>query len=962
MPEWKEELARRLASLKLAPAREAEIVEEVAQHLEDRYQELIAGGATEEEARRVALEELSEEDLLAGGLRQVEQEVEREPIIPGGRGGNNFIASIWQDIRYGVRMLRKNPGFTAVVVLSLALGIGANTAIFSLIDAVMLRMLPVKNPEQLTLLNWAAQSLPGIMPANGIIHSLSGNMDQDKTGRFTSTSFSYPTFEQIHARNDVFSSVFAFADPDPVNFNVNGQAEWANGELVSGDYFSGLGLTAVVGRTITEADDRAGAAPVAMISYGYWERRFGGEVSVVGRAITINSVPFTIIGVTPPEFFGLQPGHSLDAWLPLHTQPQVEPSWTEKGRSKFIRGDDWWVSILGRLKAGITEPQARAALEGAFQQSMAAQQEAARKAGPPEQSSENESRVGAQGLPHLELAPASKGLDYLRQEFSKPLFILMAVVGLVLLIACANVANLLLARATTRQKEIAVRLAIGAGRRRLIRQMLTESVLLATLGGVVGLVLAYWATSLLVAFMSSGRDPVTLSVHPDVRVLGFSAAVSVLTGILFGLAPAFRGTRLDLTPALKESAGSGSMGAYRGARSGLGKALVVAQVAMSLLLLVGAGLFVRTLQNLESLNAGFNRYNILLFGIDPTQNGYQGERLASFYQELARRLEALPGVRSASVSNHTLIGGGVSIGGLAIQGYAPNQTPTGRDTSGGVYFNSVGPRFFETMGIPLVLGRTIGAEDTSVAPKVAVINETFAHRYFLNSNPIGRHIGSDEKTSGDIEIVGVVGDARYADLRGDVPPTVYFPYLQQLEQLGPMHFEVRTEGDPKDIVTSVRRAVQSLGNNLPLMEVKTQTEQIDQTLFQERLFAKLSSFFGLLALVLACVGLYGIMSYAVARRTNEMGIRMALGAERHNILGMVMRETLILVALGVAIGIPAALAATRVISSMLYDLKPTDPLTLTVSASVMIAVAAFAGYLPARRASRVDPMVALRFE
>jgi len=962
MHDWRQEITKRLAGLNLSPAREAEIVEEVAQHLEDRFQELVAGGATEGEARRLALEELSDENLLAGRLRQVEAEAEPEPVVPGGGGGNNLLASLGQDICHGLRMLRKNPGFTAVVVLSLGLGIGANTAIFSLIDAVMLRMLPVKNSEELTLLNWAAQSLPGIMPANRIIHSLSGNMDQDKAGRCTSTSFSYPTFEQIHARNDVFSKVFALADPDPVNFNVNGQAEWANGELVSGDYFSGLGLAAVVGRTITEADDKAGAAPAAVISYGYWERRFGREASVVGRAITINNVPFTVIGVTPPEFFGLQPGRSLDVWLPLHTQPQVEPSWTEEGRSKFMRRDDWWVLIMGRLKPGVSEPQARAVLEVAFQQSIAAQEEVARKAGPPQTPPENESLAGAQGLPHLELAPASKGLDYLRQEFSKPLFILMAVVGLVLLIACANVANLLLARAATRQKEIAVRLAIGAGRRRLIRQLLTESVLLATLGGVVGLALAYWATSLLVAFMSSGREPIALSVHPDVRVLGFTAAVSVLTGVLFGLAPAFHGTRFDLTPVLKENAGSGSMGAYRGARSGLGKALVVAQVAMSLLLLVGAGLFVRTLQNLETVNVGFNRYNILLFGIDPTQNGYKGERLASFYQELQRRLEALPGVRSASVSGHTLIGGGVSIGGISIQGYAPKRTETDRDASGGVYFNTVGPRFFETMGIPLVLGRMIGPEDMPAAPKVAVINETLARSYFADSNPIGRRIGGDEKASGDIEIVGVVGDARYADLRREVPPTIYFPYLQRTEQLGPMHFEVRTAGDPKDIVTSVRRVVQSLGENLPLIELKTQTEQIEQSLFHERLFAKLSSFFGLLALVLACVGLYGIMSYAVARRTNQIGIRMALGAARRDILGLVMWETLAMVFIGVALGVPATLAATRLVSSMLYGLKATDPLTIAMSAGVMIVVAALAGYLPARRASRVDPLAALRHE
>jgi predicted permease len=961
MNDWRLEILGRLAGLKLAPAREAEIVEELAQHVEDRYQELLAGGVAEDEAHRAALDELRDEDVLALALRRVELETPQEPSLPGGPGGGNYLASIWQDIRYGVRMLLKNPGFAAVVVLSLALGIGANTAIFSLIDAVMLKMLPVKNPQELTLLKWSAQSSPGIIPGHGIIHLFNGNFSQDKTGMSTSTSFSYPTFEQFHARHDVFSSVFAFADLPAVTCNVNGQAESVKGEMVSSDYFSGLGLTAVVGRTFMGADDRAGAEPVAVISYGYWERRFGRDASVAGRAITINNVPFTVVGVAPPEFFGLQPGRSLDVWMPLHTQLQVEPRWDEPGRSKFIRSDDWWVEIMGRLKPGARESQARAVLEGAFQQSLAAPQ-AAQKAGPPELSTENKSAAGARSLFQLGLAPASKGLDDLRQQFSKPLFILMAVVGLVLLIACANVANLLVARATTRQKEIAVRLALGAGRRRLIRQLLTESVLLAALGGIMGLAIAYRATSFLVTFMSSGRVPVTLSVQPDLRVLGFTAAVSVLTGILFGLAPAFRGTRLDLTPALKES-GSGSIGPHRGRSSKLGKALVVGQVAMSLLLLVGAGLFVRTLQNLENLNVGFNRNNLLLFGLDPTQNGYQGEKLAAFYRELQRHLESLPGVRSVSLSGMTLIGGGVSIGGISVQGSAAKSAETASGIPGGVYFNNVGPGFFETMGIPLLLGRTIGPEDAAGAPKVAVINQKLAHDYFGASNPVGRHFGiGDEKTSGDIEIVGVVGDAKYNDMRKEVPPTVYYAYKQQPEPLGPMHFEVRTAGDPTPMTMDVRRAVQSLDKNLPLMDLKTQVEQIDENLFQERLFAKLSSFFGLLALALACVGLYGIMSYAVARRKNEIGIRMALGAGRRDILAMVMRETLIMVALGLVMGVPAVLASTRVISSMLYGLPATDPLTIALSAALILGVAALAGYLPARRASKVDPMVALRYE
>jgi predicted permease len=943
------ELLHSIRSLFRRRREEQQLDEELQFHLERQSEQNLAAGMSPEEARYAALR-------LFGGVQQVKEQCRDMREV-------STIENFLQDLRYGLRMLVNIPGFTAVVVLSLALGIGANTAIFSLIDAVMLKMLPVSNPEQLRLLSWAAQSQPGIMPANGIIHSLSGNMDQDRTGRMTSTSFSYPTFEQIHARNDVFSDVFAFADPDRVNLNVSGQAQLAEAELVSGSYFSGLALGTVVGRTITEADDLPGAAPVAVIGYGYWERRFGGEPSVLGRRVTINNIPFTIIGVSSPEFFGLQPGRAIDVWLPLHTQPQVEPRWSEEGDSKFIRRDDWWVMIVGRLKPGVREQQARAALEVTFQQSIGVQQEAAQKAATLKKSPEQAHQPVSQALPHLELASASKGLNDLRREFSKPLFILMAVVGLVLLIACANVANLLLARATTRRKEIAVRLAIGAGRRRLIRQLLTESVMLAALGGGFGLLLAYWTTSLLITFMSSGRYPITLNVRPDVRVLAFTVAVSLVTGVLFGLAPASRTTRVDVTTALKETSSGSSSGIHYGrVRLGLGKALVVSQVAMSLLLLVGAGLFVRTLQKLENLDVGFNRRNILLFGVDPTQNGYKGEKLRALYQELQRRIEALPGVLSASLSNHTLIGGGVTVSGFSIRRATPKRAATGRDGAGGVHFNGVGPQFFETMGIPLMLGRTIGPEDKSGAPKVAVINETLARKYFEGSNPIGRHFSSDNQWATDIEIVGVVGDARYADLRKKVPPTVYVPYTQTLEGQGPMHFEVRTSGDPIAMILAVRHVVQDVDKSLPLFELRTQVEQIDQTLFQERLFARLTSFFGVLALALACVGLYGLMSYAVARRTNEIGIRMALGAEGARILAMVLREGLVLVSLGCVLGVPAALAATHLVATMLYGLKSTDPITIAVAVALMAAVAIVASYLPAIRAARVDPMVALRYE
>jgi predicted permease len=794
------------------------------------------------------------------------------------------------------------------------------------------------------------------------MHSLSGNMDQDKSGRLTSTSFSYAAYEQIRARNRAFSSVMALAgNESELNVGYNGEPGRAQGQLVSGTFFATLGVQPIVGRALTPDDDRIGASPAAVISYGYWERRFGRDPAILGRTMTVNSVPVMIVGVSPPEFYGVQPGRAVDVWLPLHTQPQVEPSWSpgppEEGAgtgtepaaaSLFEARDNWWVLIMGRLKPGVTEQQVRAELDVILQQSMAPDVKPATK---------------AETIPHLGVESGSKGLNDLRGELSKPLFILMTVVGLVLLIACANVANLLLARATSRQKEIAVRLAVGAGRWRLVRQLLTESVVLAALGGVVGLVLAYWGTDLLVALMASGRDAFSLSVTPDPRVLGFTAAVSVLTGILFGLSPALRSTRVDLTPALKESAGTlprVTQGKRR-LHLGLGKTLVVTQVALSVLLLVGAGLFVRTLTNLENVNMGFNQRNLLLFGIDPTEDGYKGQRLADFYRELTQRLESLPGVRSVTMSWNTLIAGAVSINGVSIQGYTPK--PGESDDQVQTYVNHVGPKFFETLEIPLLLGRGIGEGDTETAPKVAVVNEKFVRERLGGGNPLGRRFGfGDKKNSGDIEIVGVAADAKYDALRKEAPPTVYAPSLQDLKSLGATHFEVRTAGDPMEMASAVRRVARDLDPNLALFQVGSQVDQINVALHQERLFARLTTFFGLLAALLACVGVYGIMAFAATQRTREIGIRMALGASRREILQMVLRETFLLVAMGIAMGIVVALGASRLISTLLYGLQPTDPLTIAAASFLMIAAAGLAGYLPARRASYIDPMVALRYE
>ena len=918
---------------------EQDLTDELRFHLEKLIEQNVARGMPPAQARYAALDEL-------GGVEQIKEECRDMRRV-------NLIANLVQDLRYGLRMLAKSPGFTAVVILSLALGIGANTAIFSLIDAVMLKSLPVRQPEQLVLLNWVSKG------QSYVIRDYDGDSWADSEGRDVGTSFSYPIYRAIRARNNAFTDVLGFADADQqLNLNVGGTSALAKGQYVSGNYFSTLGVSAAAGRTIVNSDDQAGAAPVALISYAYWTSRFGRDPSVVGKAITVNGVPFTLVGVAAPEFFGLQAGHPTDAWIPLATHPQVDPSWARwlpKGESVFSVRTEWWVLVMGRLKPGVPGEQASAALD------VILRQEAAGIEPPPPGHRRHDMTLQ---LPTVELEPASGGLDMLRRQFSQPLFVLMGLVGLVLLIACANVANLLLSRAESRQKEIAVRLALGAGRRRLIRQLLTESLMLAAAGGACGVVLAYWGSGLLLRFMSGGGDQLQLSVSPDMKVLGFTALVSLLTGIFFGLAPALRGTRLDLTPALKEGAGRVAGGAPGGGRMRprLGKVLVVAQAAMSLMLLVGAGLFVRTLRNLMTEDLGFDRTNLLLFGIDASRAGYKGQRLADFYREMQRRIEAIPGVRSATMSRHFLVNDGQGGAGVIIEGYVPKPGESDADGSINIYTHYVGSRFFETLGVPLLVGRTIQDSDTGAAPGVGVVNQAFAKRYLGASSPIGRQFRFRSSDPLDMTIVGVVGDATYGDMRKDPPPTVYVPFDQHLGILAWQNVEVRTAGNPISVVNAVRRTIQDLDRNVPMHDVITETEQIDQATFQERLFARLSSFFALLALALACVGLYGMLSYAVARRTNEIGIRMAIGAERSGIVRMVLREALLLALLGIAIGVPAALAASRVVSTMLFGLRPTDPFTLAAATLLMVCVAALAGYLPARRASRVDPMVALRYE
>ncbi len=826
------------------------------------------------------------------------------------------MGTLLQDLRYGLRMLAKNTGFTAVAVVTLALGFGANTAIFSLLDTVMLRKLPVSNPHELVQLA--------------------------TVGPYGVSSFSYPGFRRFRDENHVFGGMLAIGWLDGLDASVNGQAESLQGRIVSGNFFSQLGVNAFIGRTFSSDDDKTPrGSPVTVISYAYWKRRFGLDPSAVGKSITLNRTLFTIVGVTPAEFSGIEVGDSPDIYVPMMMEPAFRDA-----RSWLDQPDFYWMRIVGRLKPGVSRNQVRADLAVIHHEILA---ENPMKDWSPGERTDFLSQ-------RLEVASAASGLAFgLPKELSKPLFILMGMVGLVLLIACTNVANLLLGRTTVRRKEIAVRLAIGAGRLRLIRQLLTESAMLATAGSALGLLCAYWTSDAIVALMSIGRRPLVLDLHPDPLVLGFTGASSILATILFGLAPALRATRVDLTPALKES--TGRLGAQR-SRLGLGKALVVSQVAFSLLLLFGAGLFVRTLENLENLDPGFDRKGVLMFDIDATKSGYKGPAVARLYKEVVERIKAIPGVQSASLSEMAPItGGGGWDNSVWVQGYTPRP-----DENTTVYLNSVSPKYFETVGTPLLLGRDFGLQDTENTPKVAVINQTMAQYFFGKGNPIGKKFGwwGEDRNKLQIEVIGVVKDAKYETLREQVPRTAYLDCFQGTPSS--MTFEARTSLKPEAVISQVGNEIQAIDNEIHLGRFRTLEEHVDESLGHERLMATLSSLFGLLSLLLACVGLYGVMAYAVERRTNEIGIRMALGARQVDVLWIVLRETLLLVLMGVAIGVPAALASARLISSMLYAVGGIDPVTFVGASLVLTFVALLAAYIPARRATKVDPMVALRYE
>ena len=958
--------------------------------------------------------------------------------------------TLWQDIRYALRMLRKSPGFTAIAVLTLALGIGANTAIFSLIDAVMLRSLPVENPKQLVVLKWSARHAPDI-------HGYMSSGDCPTDLRFgaknpSGCSFSEPLFRQL-AQANVFSGVAAFANAGGLDLSGNGPASVITGQLASGDFFRTLGIKAAAGRVFEPSDDSPSAASVAVLNYGYWQSAFGGARDAIGRTIQLNSVPFTIIGVAEPRFTGITPGSDYDVWLPLADAPRITDSRFWNGRQDDVAS--WWLTIVARLKTGTSVARTQAAASSIFRNEMLhgavplfhsgamgggpaphpggsagggmrrkmvmgggpppgggnaptgmapppqmvpgkapLQIRRAGSGGPMPQSVGNKPVImpapkgaaratgshaaemagGPKTLstaadnPELALLPAQSGLTGSRARYANPLYVLMLAVGIILLIACANVAGLTLARAAVRQKEIAVRLALGAARMRIARQLLTESVMLSVFGGALGILFAYWGAHAITSFVSSNQTrPLGFASGVDLRVLGFTAGVSLLTGILFGIAPAFRGARVDLMPSLKEGEGS-SAGSGRAGRGwfSVGNALVVTQVALAIVVLVGAGLLVRTLENLRSIDLGFNAHNIVIFSIDPTLAGYKDAQVDSFYRDLQGRLAETPGIRSASYSQVPLLSGSLMITGFHWPG-TPQDQESQADMLG------VGSNFFTTLHIPFLAGRRFNASDFALsgansgntptsAPTPVIVNQAFVEKYLGKENPLGKQFGqagadANGPARPGYEIIGVVRDAKYNNLRRDIHATMYVP-----QKGGGASFELRTAADPQAILPAIRNVVARISSNLPLFDVTTESEQIDRLLFQERLVARLSSFFGLLALVLACIGLYGLLSYEVSRRTREIGIRMALGAQQRDVLRLVVGQGIVLAIVGAAVGVGVALGVTRYLSSMLYDVHANDPVTISSVAILLLLVALAACYIPARRATRVDPMVALRYE
>jgi predicted permease len=889
---------RRFVNVLRSDRLSADIDREMAFHMAERADDLVAEGMSEAEARREARRRF--------GNPGVQKERARDADLL------TWLESLGADVRYAFRAMRASPGFTLVTILSLALGIGANTAIFSLINAVVLRTLPVSHPEELVQMTYVTSG---------------------------GAAFTNPLWEEIRDRQDVFSGVFAYGNQE-FNLSAGGEVRRAAGNTVSGDYFSTLGVQAAAGRLISRSDDYRGCPGAAVLSHGFWQREYGGSPSAIGKTIMLSGHPFPIVGVADPAFFGVDVGRSVQVYVPLCTLPVLQSN-----PAALDLRSRWFLWIIGRPKPDVTQAALSARLAALAPAVFAATV-------PPNWDADGKTEYVKRSLG---VTPAANGLSQLRREYRRALVVLMAVVATVLLIACANVANLLLARAATRGREMAIRLAIGAARRRLVRQLLTESVLLAGIGAGLGILFARWGSQLLVGTLSSGGGDVSLDLSLDGRVLAFTLTVAVATGILFGLAPAWRSTRVDPQAALKAN-GRGVAEGH--SRFSLGKALVVAQIALSLVLVVGAGLFVGSFRKLTTVDPGFRRDGVLLVSTSLRNAGYSDSAFGGVQWDLLARLRALPGVQAASMSRMTPISGSSWNNEISADGFTP---ATRQDAL--VYFNEVSDGYFSTMGTPLLAGRDFADRDGPGSPKVALINEAMARRVYGTSNPLGKrfHIVEPNGRGAPIEVIGVVKDAKYVELREETIPTVFLATSQAESPDAFATYELRAAGPPAALAPAVKALVAEVNRSITL-EMRTLSSQVDASLSRDRLLATLSGFFGALALLLATVGLYGTLSYAVARRRNEIGIRIALGAARARVMRLVLGEVARMVVAGILLGGVVALATTRWVESFLYGLTASDPKTLTAATVMLALVAVAAGVMPAWRAARVDPISALRDE
>jgi len=904
---------------------EAAIEAELSDHLENLTQDLIRDGYAPEEAARRA--------RIALGPLAVHKEGMRASL--GLRGWDELGA----DLRYATRMLSKSPGFTAIAAVSLALAIGANTTIFSAAKQVLYERLAVPDARNLRLLTWVG-------PEDHVaVHHLQGDEDPLAGGMVTSPVFPYPVYSELRARNRVLGDLVAFHETG-VNATIRNQAERVVAEMVSGNYYGVLGVRPQLGRGIEPADDQGAGEPVAVISDELWDRAFGRSPAAVGEWIKLNDQPVRIVGVNPPEFTGAKSvleTETPDLIVPLAGQPTLTPS--ADGQSRLASPIVWWVNILGRTQPGVSEGTAQAALDTELTSIGRALLPV---------------RAG-EVIPNLVVRDGSRGLFEQRELFQRPLTVLMALVGLVLLLACANIANLMLARGSERQREMSVRLALGAGRARILRQMLVESLLLASMGGAGGLVLGYFGRTLLPQLTQNGWQQHALHVHFDWVVACFAAAITILTGIIFGMAPALAAARAGLKDGLKE----GAQTTTRRQKGMGGKALVAFQIALSTLLVIGSGLFLETFARLSAVDAGFRTDHLLLLEVRLPQGRYRAGQDIRLHQRLERELSAIPGVESVSPSNDAFLSGEGSGTDFLPAGelFDPNRRQEEN-------YAAVGTQFFETMRIPIVRGRAFGPQDTASSPKVGLINESLAKKRFPGQDALGKMFktathdvdGNVGATTTDwIQIVGIAADTRYQNLRDPAPPLFFLPYVQQ-QASGGMAYQIRTRTRPEGVLDQLRGAVGRVDPNLPLVNVRTEEQQVDADLVQERVFMTLTSGFGLLALALACVGIYGVMAYSVANRRNEIGIRMALGAEAGAVRGMILLESGRLAAQGILLGVSAALGLTRLVKALLYGIEPYDPPTMLGAVLILLMVALAASWIPARRAAAIQPMEALRHE